>query len=461
MGCKAKITYLKKIYVKYRMDIWANILLIVCLAISQIFLKYSADDLTIKKMLENGTILSNTWQRYLEWEGSWLAQSLILFIIIKNDWAFKVINILMCILIVKSFSSIMPEVRFRYTWSVLLFLAFPIGIATTAGVIVTSVAYLWVAACLIYTISITIRIIQGVKVKSPELILGIAAILFGTNREQSGLFFLFFSMTTLIYMICKGQLKYLMKNMQLYLYLQMGLTVINFMSVVLAPGLVNKKMQTIAKRYPDFNSISVGDKLYQGISVTLNFFLIQKHFVVLLFTVLLAVMVWKKWKDLIVRIISIYPVVYLICAWVKPWKHLDFLFEESGAITSQNVSRLVVYIPIILQIVWIGCAVAALYLVFENSREFWILLSALAGGFITVAALGFTGSIYASGSRINIFFYMVLIAVTLYLLCKEKRIMESGAFIFCAAFFAGFNTMNYVLALMEYDGHIAHWISLY
>lgn len=88
MDFKSKIRYMQKIYIKYRMDILANILLIVCLGISQMFIKYSADDNAIKNMLENGKILSLTWQRYLAWEGSWLCQ-LVVFLIIKMTGLLK------------------------------------------------------------------------------------------------------------------------------------------------------------------------------------------------------------------------------------------------------------------------------------------------------------------------------------------------------------------------------------
>lgn len=460
MDYKVKMKYLKNAYIKYKAEVLATLFLVVCLGISQAFTGFMADDISIRNMLSNGTVFSLTWEKYCEWEGSWLVQ-FVLFIIVKYAWSYKIINILMCILLVKSIASMMPGEKFRYVWSVLLFLTFPIGIVTTAGVIVTGVAYLWAAACLAYAVSIPIRIIKREKVKSIELVFGIAATLYGTNREQSGLFFLIFITAMIIYSMCTKGLKHLSKSSCIYLYLQMGLTVINFLSVVLAPGLANKKTYTIAKRYPDFATVGFGDKLYQGISATLNFFLMQKHLAVLLFAVLPAVMVWKKWKEIGVRIISIYPCIYLLCVWIKPWKQMEYLFEESEIITSQNVTRFVGYIPIILQIVWIGCVIAALYLIFENSGEFWILLFALAGGAATAAALGFTGSLYASGSRIYVFFYMVLIAVTLYLLCREKSIMESGTFILCVGGYACLNTMNYVLALIEYGGSIPHWLTLY
>lgn len=189
--------------------------------------------------------------------------------------------------------------------------------------------------------------------------------------------------------------------------------------------------------------MTIGDKIYQGVSETLNYFLTKPQSIVWIMVLILAILIFKKYKDPGPRFISTFPVVYLFCAQVQPWIRLSFLFEKSNLISVVNVDSLTAYIPILLQMLWLGCVLAEVYLLFENTEELWMVCFAMAAGFAATVALGFTGSIYASGSRIFTFFYFDLIVLTLYFMQKEKILMQSKTAMLVMTGIVGMHVINF------------------
>lgn len=441
---------IKEKWKKEGLTILAYAFFAVCICLILKLYVVSNDDLVLSRNVHKDSLLNLTWKRYQSWEGSWLGQSLLIFLVLKYPWSYKILHFCMCFVMTYSLTQIVGCEKNRHIWAVLLFFLFPMGITTTAGTVVTGIAYFWVATCAMYAVTLTIKTIRSKKITKIEYILGTMALVLGSNREQSSILLLIFFTEIL----CYGWITKTGRKSWGYIYLQWLMTVLNLISIMLAPGLKRKSAQTIAKAYPDFGSISMADKIYEGISETLNYFLTNFQPIVWLLVLLLAYMVFEKCKEFGPRIVAILPVLYLFVVQVKPWSFLTGILGKSRIITIQNVDSLGTYLPMIFQVMWLGILLAEIWFIFENSKEFWILLFALSAGFAATIAIGFTGSIYASGARIYTFFYWDLIAVTIFLLSKAERIRESRVAMLVIAGVSCFCILNYCLALRAWGGDL-------
>lgn len=443
---------LKEIWKRDYFTILAYMFLVVSLCMIEKFYIFQGDDLL---RVGEGSILALTVEMYKTWEGSWATQ-FIVFAVCRYLWSFKILNVLVCILLTWSLAQLMPDGKYRHVWAVLVFMLFPMGSLTSAGPAVTSIVYLWVAAFGIYALTLTFRVIRGSKIRLWEYILGTLALIFGSNREQSGILLL----VLLTCIICYGWLTKSDWKMR-YIYFQWVITLIDIISVMLAPAIKIKAGHYMAVTYPNFVMLTLCEKIFEGISGTLNYFLTYCHPIVLLLVILLAVMVFKKYDEIGFRIVSVFPVVYLIAAWMTPWKHMEWMFTESGLISNYDVDNIKSYIPILFQFMWLGCVLSEIWLIFENTREFWLILFALAAGCASTFALGITGTAHILRPRVYSFFHWDLIALTLFIICRNRKLMENKAAMLTAFVWAGASVLNYIQALGECGGSIYHWMVIY
>lgn len=458
---KCKI-YIKKNY----LTILAYLFVIVGMCIIQTFYVFVFDDFKDSSSFIYGNVekasSTSVWQdviiQYKYWEGSWPIQ-FIRFFIIRHLWCFKTLNLFICALVVWSMAQLISDKKYRHLWAALLFFFFPMGTMTTAGVAVTSVVYLWVAAMGMYALTLTYRIMHGIKIRTWEYVVGLPALIIGSSREQSGIFMVIF----LAGVICYNLIN---KNNGIryrYIFLQWIAALLTIISVLLAPGLKCKATRTMAVVHPQLISETIGEKIYDGIAGTLNYFLSNCHLIVLCMVILLAILVFEKHQEIIPRMVSVYTIVYLVILWTS-WRggHMSWLFGKIEFITSYNFDSVKSYIPFIAQMLWLGCVLAEFWWALENTEEFWAILFGLGGGIATTIALGFTGSIHSnSGSRTYSFFYWVMIAVTLFLVYRNKKIMKSRTAMLSVFCISCMNILNLILTLREYGGHIGHWLLTY
>lgn len=443
---------LKEMWKRDYMTVLAYVFLVVSLCMVEKFYVFQGDDL---RRVGEGSIWSLTVELYKTWEGSWATQ-FVVFAVCRYIWSFRILNVLICILLTWSLAQLMPSEKYRHVWAVFLFMLFPMGSMTSAGPAVTSIVYLWVAAFGIYALTLTFRVMRGIKIRLWEYILGTLALLFGSNREQSGILILLF----LTCIICYGWLAKTNWKMR-YIYFQWVITLINIISVMLAPAIKIKSWRYTTTSYPNFGMLTLGEKILEGILVTLNYFLTHCHPIVLLLVILLAVMIFKKYDEFSYRIVSIFPVAYLIGSWITPWRSLEWMFAGSELISAYNVDNIKSYIAILLQFMWLGCVLAEIWWSFENTKEFWLILFALVAGFASTAVLGITGTAHILRPRVYSFFHWVIIAVTLFIICKNRKFMEDKVAMFITFIWSGLSVLNYIQALRIYGGSIYHWMVIY
>lgn len=446
-----------KIFQKFK-PYYSYICTCAALIVIHLFIVHSNDDLAIRDTVLNngGSAVSIAIQRYLGWEGSWFSQ-LIVCLVAKYLWCFKIFNIAICMFAVWSlsqlFASHTSKENAAYIAAV-LFLLYPLGNLSTAGWAVTCTVYLWVTVFAMYALTITQKVVLGEPVRRYEYILGIFALLYGSNREQSSLLLTLLFAGILIYCIMH-------KKKCSYIAIQLIISVANMASILLAPGTVYKNEAYVVKLVPDIETYSFVKKFYMVLSETMNYFLVELKIPILLFAIVLLILTLKRTSRTINRLIAIYPVFYIVLANMNPFSRLSAIFAPSGIISLDNASSIKSYIPIIMQLLWIGCVVATLWTIFNNTVHFWLLMLVLTAGMASKMAVCVSNAVVSSGNRTYVFMFFSILYCLGYALCYEKKLLNSKVFRWFMNILVALTIINLILALRVYGGFIPHWIDKY
>lgn len=428
------------------------------LILIHVFIRYANDDLSVRNALQNsgGSAIHMAINLYFGWEGSFFCQ-LVMCLAIKYLICFKFLNILMCMLAIWSFGRLFSfqtsKENYAYI-STILFLLYPLGNLSTAGWVVTCVVYLWVVAAALYSLTISKKVLLEEHIRPYEYVLGLLALILGSNREQSALFLILFFTGILIYCIIN-------KKKYLYILIQLIISSANFGSLLLSPGISQKSDAYIVKVVPDIQMYNFFEKFYIVLSDTMNYFLAELKIPILLFAIVLVILTFQKTDNTIKRLISTYPVFYIIVVNMLAFPSLQSIFKKSGTINLININTAKTFIPIIMQLLWIGCIVATLWIIFNNSVHFWLLMLVLTAGMASKMALCMSSAFIGSRNRTYIFMFFSILYCTGYTMCYEKNLLNCKVFRCIMNILVALTIINLILALRMYGGVIPHWIDKY
>lgn len=408
------------------------------------------DDADFARVLDNKNIFEWLYSRYQVWSSRFFIE-FFMVIIVRYPLLWKLIDIGAYMLTAFSLSYLIPfkqDERFKNFVIACLILWYPMGDMSSAGWVATSTGYFWTIAAGSYALTAVIKTLKGTKLKWYEIILYVFATLYAANHEQMACCMIAFMVCILIYCICSK------RRIHAFTWIQLVLACVDFGLILLAPGNAKRKLQVIKKMMPDFESISFVDKAYMAYSDTMNYYIIGFNIVLFVFAVLLLWGVVKKYKSIVARGIVLFPVAYLLLVQLWPFDRLGFLFAKQEVIDVLNVTNTRLYIPLLISVFLLGCLIAGMYLIYENSIHFWINLMVLGVGMVSRIAMGFSGSLYASYNRTLIFFTFAVIFAVIYLICflygkLNAKILEVGI-----ATITVYQAGYYLYLLIHYAGTI-------
>ena len=432
-----------------------SIIFIFLLLILHTFIKLSDDDIKIaNKLINYSSPFAFSKAMYLSWEGSWFCQ-FIVAAVLSFPISFYVINIFMCLLCAYSLVELLPgEYSFeKELLAITLFLMYPLGSVSTAGWCDTSIVYLWVVSCALYGLTISKKLYQSKIVSTPLFIISLLALAYGSNREQSGLMlFIILGLLSCAQLANKHMISF-------KLLTQFIIVCISWASVMLSPG-VKCKNEVYENLYPEFINMNFFEKLFHVLVDTLNYFINEFHWIVLFLLLLVAFLAFVKETTIIEKAICIYPLFYSIGAYISTYFFSNKFFGMSQYFTSHNANDKKIYVTFLLQMIWVGCLLASLYIHAASQHDFILLITILIAGISTRLGTAVSSAIKMSGTRQCIFFYFALIFLTGYLVVRNdlhKR--RTTLYIFSIAGLLSLASL--INALIIYGGNIPHYIDRY
>lgn len=350
--------------------------------------------------------------RYTTWSSRIFIDGLSLFLA-RNQWLFSILNAGVAILLIDTFAKLTTGRNLRTLFLLIMFfLALPVTLFLSAGLVATSLNYLWPVTLAFYVISRMNAHLSPIK-------LGIysALLLFATNQEQVCVAMIIFLIGKAIKELCES------KNITISTVLFLLISMINLLIITLCPGNSKRTNWSIKKLFPDFSKYSIWDKGNLGVSNTSKMLLFQQNIFMIMFLVLLALVLLftvKNWK---VSVLSLVPLAIVLPVNVffstltgygyNVHTFSKYLLEKQSSPMLNKLLALVakllnhdvsLFWNVVFIIIFILVFISIYYIESNWNLVFYFLI-----GLASHAMMGFSPTIFKSGDRTAFILYMVML----------------------------------------------------
>lgn len=362
---------------------------------------HSGDDLVFTEAFRNYGGVINWIKSYTHiWSGRVIPHLILVILLNRNLIIWKVCNsIMLTLLSISIFNLIINKnsnmddrnkvILGSGICGLLLFL--PESIFTSGATWVTgSVTYLWPITFAIVAILPFKRLITGEKSGKLVIISSIISAVYASNVEQSAAVMTVFSILLLIYALIKKR-----ENIKVYHYFIVILMIVITSICLLVPGNSVRFDAELLLWYPDFNMLSFIDKLYLGLSNTLNHIFNSAKVLMLVFSILLMISVIKKVEDKLTQLVSTIPFIYQVLQLCN----VKFLFEFNKG-NDLLIGGLMQYISNICGIFVLLVIIYLLFIIFDSLEDGIIIALLFIAGICSALSVSVSPTIFISGSRV-------------------------------------------------------------
>lgn len=305
-----------------------------------------------------------------------------------------------------------------------IFLFYPLISMSEAGWIATCLNYLWPGACLLYCLVMVRKQAFGGKIAGWQIVLFVLAGLFGTNTEQT---MVIATCVVAIYAIYQyRQNPDNLKKMTL-LWILIGIAILQWALFVLSPGNRNRSANEVETWFPAFADFSLLQKVDIGITTTIGTFFTLDYHLTLLFTLMIFLSYQLSEENIVDRVLSLIPFVvsvYTFTILTNQAAHASFdqfFSAREGIIFTAQAFSWKVYVLYLIYCAFFALIFYLLIKRFHFSPVSWTMGIALLLGLASKAMLGFSPTVWASGSRTAFPLLVCMILITLILNFKFKE----------------------------------------
>ncbi len=385
---------------------------------------------------------------YYNWDSPGLLSIVMYYLVLLPPFVFKIINIMVILLAAYSISFIANHTNnIKVNWIITIFIIlYPFNQMSTAGWIVTSVAYMFPLAFGLYSLTPIKRILTQKKIPYAQAVI---ALLFAvTSPQMTSLLFGIYILFS-IYFVYK-------KTRSIFSLLMCLICSSFFIYHVITPGNHVRYIKEILNWFPDYNMISFVDKIKMGFTSTLANFVVTPNIFFLSFCILLLGGVWLKHKDIFFRIISTIPLTATFVFGVFSYLNysptsmglIDIKKRDFINVTIYNFTEMINYLPIILGFIIVGCILLSFYLIFGNSMMALLVNIIFISGFASRMILSFSPTLYASSTRTFIYMYFAIIVCGVFVFSEIIKYMSKGSQTIILTIFGFAGLVNLVKLLL-------------
>ena len=188
---------------------------------------------------------------------------------------------------------------------IILFLLLTISyiVLTGAGVIATVVNYLFPVTFGIFVLLYIRKSVLKEKIKKYEYPLYIISALIATNMEQMCAILFVVCIFSLIYFIIKE------KKINIFILVLFIISVLGLVNILTCPGVDLRNESEIKTWYQDYVNFGIVEKVKCGIYVVIKDCFETINIPYIIFSLIIAIEILKKYRNIFVKIISIIPVL--------------------------------------------------------------------------------------------------------------------------------------------------------
>lgn len=372
------------------------------------------DDNTFQNALHDGGIIKFVIDEYFTWSSRILINMVDEIFMALPMWVWQIADVIIILLLFYELQQICYDKFNNPTTFVLLGLlcSFRFTHMASAGWIATTINYLWPLAIGLHCINALFGINSGKKYKWYQYVVIIAAFLFGCSSEL---------ITVIIFSsFIVAHLVYLFKKIEFPKWYIIGGEVVGLISLIIhmtCPGSKARTIREIERFMPEFDSLSVLDKLKLNYIATFTHFISKPNVLFFLVCFLIMIGIFVKYNSVMKRLISCIPLVICIMGTIYYFLMQQKGIKEKGYddpilhCTSryENIEQMIMLIVFTILILSI---VTNLYWIVMDRFLYMELLFVLALGFATRMALSFSPTMFASSTRIYTYLYFSLIFIS-------------------------------------------------
>lgn len=330
-------------------------------------------------------------------------------------------------------------------------LCYPIIEMSSAGWISTMMVFAWTLSFGLYALTIPVRLLRGEKIGIVSYICGTLAMIYACNAEQSAA--VLFGILLLLALYDFIQRKRIAPMLLVFL----GIDALGLLFVLTCPGNKARSGAEISDGIRDFAMLSKADKVYLGFFDTMKN-LLSYNRLLLFVTVFLFVLTVMKTKRILPSAIALTPLLITMRAGTVGSFFQNYLYvlDSEELLGTENYMQPKAYLTVVFYLVFLTCFAMTIAILSESRAEWLMLTAVFVLGLLSRVVMGFSPSLYASGTRTMIYLHFSLLFVALYFVWKEReRIREHRKTGFGLGLFAAamgiFGTMNSL-------GFISVWV---
>ncbi len=366
--------------------------------------------------------LSFLLENIIERWSTWTSRIFIEFIYFNSYrlpialWCF--FNIAIALLLFKSTVSLLSygkdkEDTLKISWLVLFaFTIYPAVVMLSAGLIATCANTLWTLAFGVFYLCSAQKSLHGEKIPLWHYLGYIPALLYAANHEQTSALLFGILICFLIYGI-------IFKKNITYILISLAIVIIGLAVILLCPGNNIRLEQEIANWMPQFTDYSVLNKLRLGFSTAVNNIFYEFNPNAIAFLAVVSFFAYKNSSGVISRISAILPLAVKGIMTFNPLINLVPKSRLDGfpiVGLDKNVLALsAVYL------VSLACIIFNIYTIYGKNLKTIQHIILFFAGFFSIAMMGFSPTVYVSGSRTHIYFAFAMSYIMISMIMDNEK----------------------------------------
>lgn len=385
-----------------------------------------ADDVWFLEQSKMG-LIKYTLMRIQTWTSRNIIELVMLVLLNINKWVWIILDSGMFVLILHSLRKIVCSTK-ENDWLITLFLMFiimlfPFGTFGVAGWYATTLNYVWPLALGLYGLSYITQVLSNEKISIIQQISYVIASLYAINQEQMCALFVGFYTLFMIYSLVKH------KKVPILAYIILVLSFIMLGYHALCPGNELRKVAEMNAYYPAFYGFKLMDKLLLGVLSTIAIGSLQPASIIFVWNVMLVYIIYKNTrnKGQYVMVLIMTCIVFIISISTRYCTHRGFniIFSIFSGYTKPINKILLDRNAGMILIYFIGVLFISFYVIKTNlgNKMMGISLIIIGAAICSRIVLGFSPSVFVSGTRTFVNSYFLIVIATF--LCVNSRKLES------------------------------------
>lgn len=358
---------------------------------------------------------------------NWMSRVLVLGVVIffrnnnKIFWAIYMAISIYIMMVAISLLFVRKNQRECNNFIACMVMQFPFSILNSAGWISTMTTYFSPMAFGFLTLVPISKLVRNEKIKWWEYILYTIANIYSSNNEQVMVVVFGCYFVATIYFIAK-------KNIKVFGLVQLSITIFSLVFTFTCPGNYVRFSKEVINWYPEYGMLDFIDKAEMGYTSSLNWLLYSSHIFIITICLFLSLFIWKKYKELTIRFISLMPAILVIILgplsrfFTTLFPSLGYLSQsisKYGLVTVQNRGNMAIFMQFFVMTMIIFVILLEICLLADTIEEILVPIILIATGFASRLSIGFSPTIWASNYRTCTIMCGCIIAAFIYIAFKQ------------------------------------------